>query len=373
MNGKTYCAGVGLSKNKMKTLIIVHRDNLRKQWAESLHNMSGYSYNDIHEIVSTNEMYDIIHGHYKPDYDVYIMTHATFRAGVSHLGSLREAELFTYNLKIGMKIIDEAHLEFRDTLLMDAVMNVKRNLYLTATDARSAKDENAIFKYSFRNAVYYKEKISIDDNKPKKWVNYVTVAVNSHCPPNIYRYRVAGSRGMNSATYGKWVIAYDKNKTHFKACRDLVKQTFTEDGHSKMIIFMPLIDLCENLQEFLFRELSDDEKFEYDLDIRTMNSLHSKSENERAKKADVLITTIGSAGTGIDIPGITDIICCSPFVSGVTAIQVFGRIRYIPKKCHYYDIYDTSVLMDRIWINSRSKKIRPRALNVMHIEYTPDT
>ena len=163
MNGKTYCAGVGLSKLRYKTLIIVHRDNLRKQWADSLCHMSGYSQNDIHLITSTDEVYGIVHGHYKPDFDVYIMTHATFRAGIARLGSLREAELFTYNLKVGMKIIDEAHLEFRDTLLMDAVMNVKRNLYLTATDARSAKEENAIFKYSFRNAIYYKEKLSISE------------------------------------------------------------------------------------------------------------------------------------------------------------------------------------------------------------------
>ncbi len=346
----------------------MHRDNLRKQWAKSLYEMNGFSSKEVHEIESGEEILDIVTGDYKPDYDVYLITHATFRAGLNRVGSLSAMEKFTENLGIGMKIIDEAHLEFRDTLTMDAVMNVKRNLYLTATNARSSKDENAIFKYVFANTLFYKESRAMYDNRPKKWVDYVTVCVNTHCKPNIYRYRVVGAKNMNSATYGKWVIGYDKNNTHFKACRELVRQTYNDDSKSKMLIFMPLIDLCEKCQEFLF-SLNNDPTFDYELDIRTINSRNSKSENERAKQADIIITTIGSAGTGTDIPGITDIICCSPFVSVVTSKQVFGRIRYIPKKCHYYDIYDESVLMDKIWMKSRARTLRPLALNSYDIAY----
>ena len=32
--GKTYCTGVGISKYATKTLIIVHRETLREQWAK---------------------------------------------------------------------------------------------------------------------------------------------------------------------------------------------------------------------------------------------------------------------------------------------------------------------------------------------------
>ena len=370
--GKTFCAGYGIGLFKLKTLIIVHRDNLRTQWVGSLCKMNGFTSKEIHEIVSTEEVFDIVNGFYKPNYDVYLITHATFRASLSRIGSLHDMEKFTENLGIGLKIIDEAHLEFRNTLTMDAVMNVKRNIYMTATNARSAKEENAIFKYAFSNTIFYKESTTLTDNRPKKWVDYITVCVNTHCKPNIYHYRVVGSKNMNSATYGRWVIKYDKNHTHFKACRDLVRMTYEEDPHSKMIVFMPLIDLCDEFQEFLF-SLNTDKSFDYELEIRTMHSRNSKSENDRAKQADIIITTIGSAGTGTDIPGITDIICCSPFVSAVTAKQVFGRIRYIPKKCHYYDIYDESVLMDKIWMKSRAKTLRSLALNTRDIRWTEDS
>ena len=364
----TFCSGVAIGKFKLKTLIITHRDNIKKQWMKSLYDMSGFSSKEVYELADSQELYNIAHGRLKLDYDVYVMTHATFRAAVARIQDTRALSKITENLGIGLKIIDEAHLEFRDTLLMDAVMNVKRNVYLTATAGRSNRDENSIFKHVFSNAVWYKESGLLTDNRPKKWVNYVTVEINTHCKPAIYQYRVAGGKGMNPASYGKWVIAYDKKQTHFRVCTELVKTLFKEDAHAKVLIFMPLIDLCEKCQEFIYKKLSYDDTFEYDLDIRTINSHNSKSENERNKKADVIITTIASAGTGTDISGITDIICCSPFVSKITAEQVFGRIRYIPKKCHYYDIFDASVPLDRFWIKSRFKKLKTLALNVQHIQ-----
>ena len=225
--GKTFCTGVGLCKLKVKTLIIMHRDQLRGQWENSLRKMCGLTSQDVHEIDSSEELYAIAHNQHGYDYDVYLMTHATFRAGLKRLNTMEEAMNITKNLKIGFKVIDEAHLEFRDTILMDFCFNVKRNLYLTATDGRSSKEENSIFRHVFANALYYKPSAFLtDNNRPKKWVEYISVAINTNCNKNIYRYRVAGGRGMSPATYGRWVIAYDKKKTHIKCCTEIVKMVY---------------------------------------------------------------------------------------------------------------------------------------------------
>lgn len=367
--GKTFCSGVGLCLFKAKTLIIIHRESLRTQWVNSLYNMSGLSDKEVHEIKDSEEVYRIAHDQHDYDYDVYLMTHATFRAGIKRLSSISEASNITKNLGIGLKIIDEAHLEFRDTLIMDFCFNVRRNLYLTATDGRSSKEENSIFRHVFSNAVYYKPSMLLSSNTPQKWVEYITVEINTNCKPNIYKYKVAGGRGMNPASYGKWVIAYDKKKKHFKVCRDIIRMIYENDPHAKVILFMPLIELCDECEYFIKKELNYDDTFEYDLNVKTINSHNSKSENEKNKKADVIVTTISSCGTGTDVPGITDIICCSPFVSKITAEQVFGRIRYCGKICHYYDVFDISVQMDKFWMKSRAKKLRTLALNVKHISW----
>lgn len=370
--GKTFCSSVGMCKFNTKTLIIMHRDSLRQQWLNSLYNMAGFSKRDVHEITDSEELYEIAHNRHDFDYDVYLMTHATFRAGLRRIGNFKDASNITKNLKIGLKIIDEAHLEFRNTLVMDFIFNVARNLYLTATDGRSSKEENSIFKHVFCKSVYYKPSSLLTTDIPSKWVEYTLVEINTHCKPNIYRYRVAGGRGMNPASYGKWVIAYDKKQTHFKVCRELLRIIYERDEKAKVLIFMPLIELCSELAHFCTMGLNYDESFGYDLNIKTINSNNTKMENERNKRADVIVTTVASCGTGTDIPGITDIICCSPFVSKITAEQVFGRIRYCGKVCHYYDVYDTSVQLDRFWMKSRSKKFKQLALNTNYLTWSDD-
>ena len=134
---------------------------------------------------------------------------------------------------------------------------------------------------------------------------------------------------------------------------------------------MPLIELCNECALFL-NDLNYDETFKYDLTIRTINSHNTKAVNETNKSADVIVTTIQSLGTGLDIKGITDIICCSPFVSKITAQQVFWRIRYIDKKCHYYDIIDTSVQTDIFWWRSRSKMLKSMATKYIQLTWEDD-
>ena len=327
--------------------------------------------NEVHEISSSQELYEIANG-YDPGYDVYLMTHATFRAGLKRIGDFNKVANITKVLGIGLKIIDEAHLEFKDTLIMDFAFNVQRNLYLTATDGRSSKDEDAIFRHVFTNTTFYKPSTLLTSNRPRKWVEYNIVDINTHAKQNIVKYKVEGMRGMSNVSYGKWVIQIDKNQTHMKCIRDLLKVIYERDSSAKVLVFLPLIELCTDCVYFLTKSLNYDESFPYDLNIKTINSHNSKSCNEENKHADVIVTTIASCGTGTDIPGITSIICCSPFVSKVTAKQVFGRIRYCGKQCYYYDVYDTSVKMDRYWIKSRSRTMGPLSTAVRFISWTDD-
>lgn len=367
----TFCAGYGLGLYGVKTLIVMHRDNLRTQWFDSLYNMNGFSSKEVHEITSSEEVEDIAHNRHTFDYDIYLMTHATFRAGCKRLGSAELISNITKNLGIGLKIIDEAHLEFNDTLLMDFLFNVKRNLYLTATDGRSSKNENSIFKHVFSNTTFYRKK-PLNSNHPDKWVDYITVEINTHVNPNIYRYRVNGGKGMSAITYGKWVIQRDKQQRHFKVCVDIIKEIYSVEPTAKVLVFMPLIDLCTECAYYISRTLNYDETFDYDLNVKTVNSHNSKQTNENNKRADVIVTTIQSLGTGSDIKGITDIICCSPMVSRIVTKQVLGRIRYIDKPCHYYDIIDRSVPTDIFWWKSRSRTLKSECRSFKHLTWEED-
>ena len=354
----TYCTGYGIGLYKKKALIIMHRDNLRAQWNESLYMMNGFDHAHVHEIDTTQELYNIAHGDYDNDYDIYLITHATFRAGLKRIGDIKIAQNICKNLGIGVKVIDEAHLEFKDILLLDIVCNVKRNIYLTATPGRSQREENAIYWKVFNSATFYAPSSELNNNAPNKWMDYVTVRMSSDCKPNIYRYQVTRGKGMSAVSYGKWVIAYDKKKRHFKCCKDIIMECFDRDPNAKVLVLIPLINLCESLMDFLIEELDKEDKFKYALSIRTINSNNSKGDNAYSKKADVIISTLGSMGVGTDVKGLTDIINMTPYCSKLTAEQSLGRVRYAGKIGHYYDIVDQSVPMDTFWWKSRSKKLK---------------
>ena len=353
--GKTFCAGYGAGLYGAKTLIIMHRDNLRTQWVKSLYELNGYSSKYVHEIDSSTEFEAICRNQHDFDYDVYLITHATFRAGCKRVQDAHMISDFTKNLGIGLKIIDEAHLEFNDTLMIDFLFNVKRNLYLTATDGRSQRSEDAIFKYVFRNTAFYRRERSALSH-PAKWVEYITVNIDTHVKRAVYQFRVNRGKGMSAVTYGKFVIGMDKSKTHFRVCRELVRDIFINQPSSKVLVFMPLIDLCIDCA-YMISKLNYDKSFDYDISVKTVHSHNSVTENEINKQSDVIVTTIQSLGTGSDIKGVTDIICCTPMVSRIVVQQVLGRIRYINKKCHYYDIIDNSVPADMYWWKSRSKTL----------------
>lgn len=372
--GKTFCAGYAMGELGLKTLIIMHRDSLRSQWMKSLFDLNGYSSKEVYELTSSAELEAIANGQLQLNYDIFLMTHATFQAACNRIHDCEKIHNITKNLHIGLKIIDEAHLYFRDTLLIDFLFNVKRNIYLTATDGRSSKDEDAIFRHVFSKAVYYR-KISVvtEAKHPDKWVEYVVVDIDTKCKPAVYKYRVNGGRGMSAVSYGKWVIQYDKKQTHFKVCRDILKEIYTNEPTAKVIVFMPLIDLCTECAYFLNMQLNNDPTFEYNLDIKTVNSHNSKSDNEYNKRsADVIVTTVQSLGTGSDIKGITDIINCSPIVSKIVVKQVLWRIRYIPKPCHYYDIVDKSVPMDCHWWNARKRTLQSMTTKYSHIAWVEE-
>ena len=362
--GKTFTSCVGAVLYKKKTLIICHRAELLKQWRSTLIEKIGMADSDIHTLTTEDflaaEELELDLG------DVYLLSHQTFRFALKAVGGYFERIAKAIeNLGIGLKIIDEAHLEFHNIILIDMSMNIKRNLYLTATDGRSSKDENAIFGHVFTKAI----KFTKNAKHKRKWIEYCCIHVNTHVPFNVSKYQLENGRGMNATKYGKAVIKRDKRHVHFNAINELLRMIFTRDEHAKVLIFMPLIELCEDLRFFINTHLNKDQSFDYDLRIGTINSHNSKAENEHTGRCDVIISTILSCGTGKDIPGLTDIICCSPFKSKITTEQVFGRLRYYGKTCGYYDIIDDSVKMDVIFAKLRSKTIKTLALSMSELQF----
>jgi superfamily II DNA or RNA helicase len=131
--GKTFTSCVGAALYKKKTLIICHRAELLKQWRATLIEKIGMADSDIHTL--TTEDFLAAEELELDLADVYLLSHQTFRFALKAVGGYFERIAKAIeNLGMGLKIIDEAHLEFHNIILIDMSMNIKRDLYLTASD-----------------------------------------------------------------------------------------------------------------------------------------------------------------------------------------------------------------------------------------------
>ena len=92
----------------------------------------------------------------KVNAEIYAVNHQTIiaYAKVHGWNSIRE---FFKKLKVGIKVVDEAHKFFENTLMIDYFSDIQKSFYITATFGRSDNREYRIYKSAFASMVRYGE------------------------------------------------------------------------------------------------------------------------------------------------------------------------------------------------------------------------
>ena len=344
--GKTFCVAYASTELNLKTLIITPNESLKQQWLATYAKMFDYRPKNLMNIAGSNIM-DAIMRDEVNEADVYFVNHQTLRSYLSQ-NSPFMLKSFFQKLKIGIKVYDEAHMEFSNILLMDTFSNTDRTWYLTATFGRSDKSEMQCFKRAFQSVIGYGEVES--KALKRKHVIYHVVNVFSAITPRD-RSWLMGYPGFTANKYGKYAFGLDKRDIVYKTILEIL--TKTKDLEGKTLIFVPLID---NVDEIVKR-------LKKDFPTKSVAAYHSKvpkDEKESAEKKDIIVSTIKSCGTGRDIKGLRSIICAEPVASKVVIEQTIGRLRPYAedKDTYYWDIVDRSVPPITWWWKGRYKKIQ---------------
>ena len=158
--GKTYCATAAMNILGYKTMVICHTEDLIKQWIDRFAQYTNIPSGSIVKLSSQKELESYLN----PDRDtsrmlknvtVFITTHSLMHNFITKRGFDDTDKLFS-NMGIGLKIIDEFHRNFMNTLLIDYATNVKKTFYLSATPGRTDFLEDQIFQASFSRVYKFK-------------------------------------------------------------------------------------------------------------------------------------------------------------------------------------------------------------------------
>lgn len=325
-DGKTFCCIAAMTMLSMKSIIITHQDRIKVQWYESLQKFTTLDDALICNIDSSKKIEKLLSGKEKNKYKVYLVNHGTIRSYAKSNGWEAVTELFQ-SLRIGLKIYDEAHLEFANILKIDQYTNTKKNFYLTANFHKSSSKEDFVFNNAFSNVIKFGTETLVDKHRHIVYMPYIY----SSKPSTADKMKIKNKKGFDRNVYCDYQLS---KPDQFKICTELVKRFISKNDTKIMVLFSKIVAVDSYLEE-IKKQLPDER----------IGAIHSKlSDDERADvdNCRIIISTPKSVGTGTDIANLGCVIMTEPYSSTITANQVSGRLRYLgnEKESFYIELVD---------------------------------
>jgi len=351
--GKTFVTIYAISKLGIRSLIITPNDNIKLQWIKTLLTNFYYEEEDIIDIKGSYILKKIYNNEITGK--IYVCNHQTLNSYFRDTSPETFAELIR-KMKIGIKVIDEAHIQFKNTLFIDFFTNTYKTIYLTATFDRSDKIESRIFKLVMSKVSTYEnhDKSILSNSKHMQY--YPIMYQSGATVKDSYQFRSRAGYGIDIIRYSKWLFKQD---IIYQLIYSIIDKLIQQDG--RVLITVSIIDLAILLKELLCKRY-------YDKIVGDVHSRNSKSDNDFAfENADIIVTTIKSCGTGKDIKNLRFLIGVEPYASKVIAEQFSGRLRpYFNNDgkqldTMYFDLVDTSVLILHNYYRARSKILIPKS------------
>ncbi len=327
----TYCSLRGVSENGYRTAIVVE-GGLMKKWCEDVLKVLDIKPKNTLSVRGGNQLRGLIGMAGTKEYEKvdvvlissnslqdWITTHETLASKDNRdVGYGIEPGEFYEHMEIGHRLIDELHKRFH--------FNFKQDLYCNAPMVTSLSA--TLFSYdkvieNFYNIAYPMAERFNGGEIDKYAKSYAVM------------WRPQRGRKIKSSEYGRSTyshIAVEKSIMRNKSLMDNYFEMIAETidiGYvanykkgNKVAVYVASTDMATALVKFLRK------RFPTNTVERYVGSLNDPYGN--LLDPDIRVTTLGSGGTGHDIPDLTDTILTVGIMSLQANIQMFGRLRFIP-------------------------------------------
>lgn len=221
-------------------------------------------------------------------------------------------------LKMGYRIIDEAHQHFHMVFKNDLYSNLYKAVYLTATLESNDKFIQAMYNLIWPRAMRGQAV------KPAPY-DKTTALLYQHLNPDRVRWK--SNQGYSHVMYEQSIWKHIPSRVEYlDMIGDVVEQKFLplyEPG-KKMLIFCSLVDTCKEVADYLNQRFKD-KKWQ-------ISKFTAEDNKEIIDTNDITVSTLGKAGTALDISGL--IVCFNTvaLAEPKANLQAKGRLRDLSKK-----------------------------------------
>jgi len=320
--GKTFL-GVSFSLHlRTKTLVVCKSLKILQQWEKTIDKISTAGSSRVLHLSGSDVIKKLINGKLRyDDYDFFLATPATI-SSFAKSNSWYEFSSLIDDIGIGLKIIDEAHLNLGSTVKLNATTNIAHTLYLSADATRG----NLNASRAFTDVFYNVPMLRLNDDEINKLRHIIATFVTYDSNPKAgdLMQIQGGKYNWSHTEYAKY--QWNKGLTTMYICRiiDQILHANPDGVHYKILILLYTIDHTDSLTSYLAERYKD---------IFTVGRFHSKvddDEKEATLLSDVIVSIYGSFGIGVDVvdPEIRYVISTVP-IDMVNTNQVAGRCRPI--------------------------------------------
>lgn len=314
--GKTYVAIFVFSYYEVKTMVIASSVDWLEQWKERIIEYTNLLEDDIYIISGMPSIVKLKTGLRDPNkIKIFLSTHDTLANFAKNNNSWQKIrDLFNF-LKIGIKIYDEAHLDFENICKIDFNTNCWKTYYLTATPMKSDFGQNKIYQISFKTI----PKISLYDERNDPHTSYLAILFNSHPTGKEITKCWDRNHGFSMIKY----VDYIADKPIFYKMLKLILNRIMHElkEEEKAMLYIGKNEAIVKAYRWI--------KYNYPgLSCGIYTSLTSKQKKHEQLNCKIILTTTKSANACLDIPGLKkNIVFAEPFSSLVYAKQILGRTR----------------------------------------------
>lgn len=322
-SGKTFITVASICFTGARTIIITNSIDWLNQWKQKILEYTPLNTKQIYMMTGASSIHKILNRD-PLQYQIILASHATIRSYGDKYGWNKVDELFKY-LKCSMKVYDEAHLYFDNMCKIDFHSNTKKTLYLTATPARSSKEENQIYQMYFKNI----PSISLFNENTDPHVNYCAMHFNSH--PSVMDINACKNQyGFDRIKYVSYVV---KRPNFLKLVTCIIDMVINMNG--KILIYIGTNAGITQVYDYIISQFPFLNGY-----VGIYTSMTDKNKKEMNLYNKIILSTTKSCGAASDIKDLRCIInLAEPFRSEVLARQTLGRCR--EDNTLYIDIVDT--------------------------------
>lgn len=318
--GKSYCSIAASAMSLVRSIIITSSISWLNQWKDYILEYTDIQEDEIYMIAGSHTIHRLLKRDMRK-YKTILASHDTIKSYGDKYGWGKITELFKY-MKCGYKFFDEAHLNFDNMAKIDFYTNTFKTYYITATPARSDRDENIIFKYYFKNV----PAIDLFDGETDPHTNYIAIRYNSK-PTVVEINNCMNGYGFDKNRYSQYII----QKENFYKMFTIVLDIAIRNG-KKNVFYIATNNSIKHIYQWIMENFP-----ELENNVGIFTSISEDKEKQLDNK--IILSTTKSLGAAVDVKGLKmTCVLAEPFKSEVIAKQTLGRTR--DDNTAYIDIVD---------------------------------